>query len=75
MKRTYIYTTPHPTNFDRLTHFRKFRIGETKAYAISDMATPEQRAAKLDIADFLFDAARRCRPVLGAADRASQLAE
>lgn len=36
--------------------------------AISDMATPEQRAGKLDIADFLLDAASRNGPVVGAAD-------
>lgn len=43
--------------------------------AISNMATPEQRAAKLDIADFLLDAARRNNPIVGAVDRAGQLAE
>lgn len=43
--------------------------------AISDMATPEQRAAKLDIADFLLDAASRNNPIVGAADGAGQLAE
>ena len=32
--------------------------------AISDMATPEQRAAKLDIADFLLDAAIRNSPIV-----------
>lgn len=32
--------------------------------AISDMATPEQRAAKLDIADFLLDAASRNNPIV-----------
>lgn len=31
--------------------------------AISNMATPEQRAAKLDIADFLLDAASRNSPL------------
>ncbi len=36
--------------------------------AISNMATPEQRAAKLDIADFLLDAASRNTPIVGAAD-------
>lgn len=36
--------------------------------AISDMATPEQRAAKLDIADFLLDAASRNNPIVGATD-------
>lgn len=43
--------------------------------SISDMATPEQRAAKLDIADFFLDAASRNRPVVGVADGANQLAE
>lgn len=43
--------------------------------SISDMATPEQRAAKLDIADFLLDAASRNNPIVGAADGAGQLAE
>ena len=42
---------------------------------ISNMATIEQRAAKLDIADFLLDAARRNNPIVGAVDRAGQLAE
>lgn len=32
--------------------------------AISNMATPEQRAAKLDIADFLLDAASRNSPIV-----------
>lgn len=31
---------------------------------ISNMATPEQRAAKLDIADFLLDAASRNNPIV-----------
>jgi hypothetical protein len=39
--------------------------------SISDMATPEQRAAKLDIADFLLDAASRNNPE----DGVNQLAE
>lgn len=43
--------------------------------AISNMATPEQRAAKLDIADFLLDAARLNNSIVGAADGAGQLAE
>jgi len=43
--------------------------------AISNMATLEQRAAKLDIADFLLDAASRNNPIVGTADRAGQLAE
>lgn len=43
--------------------------------AISNMATPEQRAAKLDIADFLLDTASRNNPIVGAADKACQLAE
>lgn len=43
--------------------------------AISDMATPEQRAAKLDIADFLLDAAKASDPIVEAADGANQLAE
>ena len=43
--------------------------------AIFNMATPEQRAAKLDIADFLLDAASRNSPIVGAADGAGQLAE
>ena len=43
--------------------------------AISNMATPEQRAAKLDIADFLLDTASRNNPIVGAADKAGQLAE
>lgn len=43
--------------------------------SISDMATLEQRAAKLDIADFLLDAERRRNPILGADDAAGQLAE
>ncbi len=42
---------------------------------ISNMATIEQRAAKLDIADFLLDAARWNNPIVGAIDRAGQLAE
>lgn len=36
---------------------------------------PKRRAAKLDIADFLLDAARRNNPIVGAADEAGQLAE
>lgn len=32
--------------------------------ALSDMATPEQRAAKLDIADFLLDAATGGTPII-----------
>lgn len=43
--------------------------------AISNLATTEQRAAKLDIADFLLDAASRNNPIVGAADGAGQLAE
>ena len=43
--------------------------------SISDMATPEQRAAKLDIADFLLDAASRNTHIVGAAEEACQLAE
>lgn len=43
--------------------------------SISDMATPEQKAAKLDIADFLLYAASRNILVAGAADEACQLAE
>lgn len=39
------------------------------------MATPEQIAAKLDIANFLLDAAMAKNPIVGAADGASQLAE
>jgi len=36
---------------------------------------PKRRDAKLDIADFLLDAATRNRPVVGTADGAGQLAE
>ena len=36
---------------------------------------PKRRAAKLDIADFLLDAATRNSPVVGTADGAGQLAE
>lgn len=36
---------------------------------------PKRRAAKLDIADFFLDAASRNNPIVGAADRAGQLAE
>lgn len=43
--------------------------------AISNMATPEQRAAKLDIADFLLDTASRNNLIVGDADGAGQLAE
>ena len=32
--------------------------------ALSDMATPQQRAAKLDIADFLLDAAIKGTPII-----------
>lgn len=63
MKRAYIYTTPHPT-----------KIRESMD-ATFDMATPKQRAAKFDIADFLLDAASRNNPVVGAANVGGQLAE
>lgn len=43
--------------------------------AISEMATPEQRAAKLDIADLLLDATSRNNPFVGAVGGTSQLAE
>lgn len=46
-----------------------------KADATSDTAMPMLRAAKLDIADFLLDAASRNNPVVRAAERAGQLAE
>lgn len=46
-----------------------------KADATSDTAMPMLRAAKLDIADFLLDAASRNSPIVGAAERAGQLAE
>lgn len=39
------------------------------------MAIPTCRVAKLDIADFLLDAASRNSPVVEAADGAGQLAE
>ncbi len=48
---------------------------ERKADATSDTAKPMLRAAKLDIADFLLDAASRNNPIVGAADGAGQLAE
>lgn len=47
----------------------------SKACAIFDTATPEQRASKLDIADCLLDAATPSNPIVGAADGAGQLAE
>lgn len=36
---------------------------------------PKRRDAKLDIADFLLDAASRNSPIAGAADGVGQLAE
>jgi len=36
---------------------------------------PKRRDAKLDIADFLLDTASRNNPIVGAADKAGQLAE
>lgn len=60
---------------DKLTMLRTITPTIGIVTAISDMATPEQRAAKLDIADFLLDAARRNNPIVGAVDRAGQLAE
>lgn len=48
---------------------------ERKAGAISYMATTKQRAAKLDIADFLLDAAMTRNPIVEADDGANQLAE
>ena len=60
---------------DKLTMLRTITPTVGIVTAISDMATPEQRAAKLDIADFLLDSARRNNPIVGAVDRAGQLAE
>lgn len=60
---------------DKLTMLRTITPTVGIVTAISDMATPEQRAAKLDIADFLLDAASRNNPIAGAADGAGQLAE
>ena len=60
---------------DKLTMLRAITPTVGIVTAISDMATPEHRAAKLDIADFLLDAASRNNPIVGAADRAGQLAE
>lgn len=60
---------------DKLAILRTITATVGIVTAISDMATPEQRAAKLDIADFLLDTASRNNPIVGAADRAGQLAE
>ena len=60
---------------DKLTMLRTITPTVGIVTAISDMATPEQRAAKLDIADFLLDAASRNNPIAGAADGVGQLAE
>lgn len=60
---------------DKLTILRAITPTVGIVTAISDMATPEQRAAKLDIADFLLDAERRRGPVLRADDGTGQLAE
>ena len=42
---------------------------------ISRLATAEQRAAKLDIADFLIDSIKPEEPIVGATSRVRQLAE
>lgn len=60
---------------DKLTMLRAITPTVGIVTTISNMATIEQRAAKLDIADFLLDAARRNNPIVGAVDRAGQLAE
>ena len=49
---------------DKLTMLRAITPTVGIVTAISDMATPEQRAAKLDIVDFLLDAASRNNPVV-----------
>lgn len=60
---------------DKLAMLRTITPTAGIVTAISNMATPEQRAAKLDIADFLLYAASRNSPIVGAADEACQLAE
>ena len=60
---------------DKLTMLRAITPTAGIVTAISDMATPEQRAAKFDIADFLLDAASRNYPIVGAAAQIGQLAE
>ena len=60
---------------DKLTMLRAITPTVGIVTTISNMATIEQRAAKLDIADFLLDAARRNNPIVGAVDRTGQLAE
>ncbi len=60
---------------DKLSMLRAITPTVGIVTAISNMATPEQRAAKLDIADFLLDATSRNKPVAGAAESAGQLAE
>ena len=60
---------------DKLAMLRTITPTAGIVTAISDMATPEQRAAKLDIADFLLDTASRNNPIVGVDDGANQLAE
>lgn len=60
---------------DKLPMLRAITPNVGIATAISDAATPEQRDAKLDIADFLLDASSRSNHIVGAADGAGQLAE
>lgn len=60
---------------DKLAMLRSITPTVGIVTSISDMATPEQRAAKLDIADFLLDAERHRNPIVGADDGVGQLAE
>ena len=53
---------------DKLSLLRAITPNVGIVTSISNMATPEHRAAKLDIADFLLDAASRNNPIVGAAD-------
>lgn len=59
----------------KLTMLRTITPAVGIVTAISNLATTEQRAAKLDIADFLLDAATTNNPIIGDADQAGQLAE